>query len=145
MSEIKQKSSDWLNWRWQVANSICSIDDLPDCFGDKNMINQVFSNLVDNAVKYSDGDYPGKISINGWLEDANCIYCVEDNGIGISPENQSRIFEVFHRLDPHGSVGGEGLGLTIIGRILDRHDGKIRIESQPGAGSKFFVSLPIVC
>jgi light-regulated signal transduction histidine kinase (bacteriophytochrome) len=120
-----------------------TIRDLPTCFGDANMVNQVFSNLFDNAVKYRHNNGEDKITVSGWVENGNSVYCVEDNGIGISAANQSKIFEVFHRLDPHDSVGGEGLGLTIISRILDRHHGKIWVESEPDMGSKFYVSLPI--
>lgn len=71
------------------------------------------------------------------------IYCVEDNGIGIPPEYQENIFEIFRSLDPTGS-SGEGLGLTIIRKIIDRHGGKVSIESEPGKGSKFSVSLPVI-
>jgi signal transduction histidine kinase len=69
------------------------------------------------------------------------IYCVEDNGIGIPVEYQDVIFEIFHQLDPEASAG-EGLGLTIVRRILDRHGGRIWLESEPEKGSKFSVSLP---
>jgi signal transduction histidine kinase len=69
------------------------------------------------------------------------VYCVEDNGMGIAPEHHDKIFEVFHRLNPDDS-SGEGLGLSIVMRILDRNDGEIRVESEPGKGSRFFISLP---
>ena len=75
------------------------------------------------------------------LEEGQAVYCVEDNGIGIAAEHQDIIYEIFHRLNPEVS-SGEGLGLTITRRILDRHAGKIWVESELGKGSKFFVSLP---
>ncbi|MHC4310041.1 MAG: ATP-binding protein, partial [Planctomycetota bacterium] len=64
-------------------------------------------------------------------------------GVGIAPEHQNKIFEIFHRLEPD-KKNGEGLGLTIVRRILDRHNGKIWVDSELGQGSKFFVSLPSV-
>jgi signal transduction histidine kinase len=66
---------------------------------------------------------------------------VEDDGIGIAPEHQNKIYELFHRLDPKATQG-EGLGLAITRRILDRHTGKIWVKSEQGKGSTFFVSLP---
>ena len=71
------------------------------------------------------------------------VYCIQDNGIGIDQAHQKRIFEIFQRVDPDDEVGGEGLGLNIVTRILDRLDGKIRVESEPGKGSKFFITLPL--
>jgi PAS domain S-box-containing protein len=118
------------------------IKDMPDCLGDEAMINQVFSNIIGNALKYLDPDRKGEMIIQGHIENGNCIYCVEDNGIGVDLAHQEKIFELFHRLNPNDSAGGEGLGLTIITRILDRLNGDIRVESEPGKGSKFFVSLP---
>lgn len=69
------------------------------------------------------------------------IYCVEDNGIGIAPEHQNNIFELFHRLNP-ADTEGEGLGLTIVRQVVGRLGGDIRLESQLGVGSRFFVALP---
>jgi signal transduction histidine kinase len=81
------------------------------------------------------------IQISAKIEDGQSVYCVEDNGAGIAMDHQGKIFEIFHRLEPE-KKGGEGLGLTIVRRILDRHNGKVWVESEPGKGSKFFVSLP---
>jgi signal transduction histidine kinase len=119
-----------------------TVDSLVGCVGDKNMLDRVFINLIGNAIKYSDPAKKGEIKISGKVEDGMSIYCVEDNGIGIAPDHQENVFEIFHRLDPDDAAGGEGLGLTIVTRILDRLEGKIRLESEPDKGSKFFVSIP---
>jgi len=117
------------------------IDQLPSCLGDEIQINQVFSNILDNALKYLDPNRPGVIRISGNKENGQVTYHVEDNGIGITAEHQDRIYEIFHRLNP-AATPGEGLGLTIARRILDRHTGSIWVESEPGKGSTFFISLP---
>jgi signal transduction histidine kinase len=69
------------------------------------------------------------------------VYCVSDNGIGMAPEHCEKAFEIFHRLNP-GSGEGEGLGLTIVRRSLDKQGGRVWVESELGKGSRFFVSLP---
>ena len=119
------------------------ISDLPACMGDELQLNQAFSNLIENALKYLGNGKPGRISISGYKENGQSVYCVQDNGIGIEPEYREKIFEIFHQLEPHNS-SGEGLGLTIVQRILQRHHGKIWLESESGAGSKFYISLPCV-
>jgi signal transduction histidine kinase len=126
----------------EIGASISAQSDLPPCHADANQVNQLFSNLIDNAIKYLDPKRKGKICISGHRENGYSCYSVKDNGIGIHPDHQNRIFEVYHRLDPDDSAGGEGLGLTIIKRILDRHNGSIKINSSTGNGAEFFISLP---
>jgi PAS domain S-box-containing protein len=121
-----------------------TVKDVPDCLGDSALTNQVFSNLLDNALKYLDPERPGEIHFSGSTDGRINTYCVEDNGIGIASEHIHKIFEVFHRLNPEDAASGEGLGLTIVTRALDRLTGHIQVESIPNQGSKFYVSLPAV-
>jgi PAS domain S-box-containing protein len=140
MNEIVAGIAQATEFQLKQAGAALEIGPLPDCLADATQINQVFSNLLDNAIKYLDPKRPGKITINGSLDNGRAAYEVRDNGIGIPRDHQAKVFEIFHRLNPSQS-DGEGLGLTIAQRILERHNGKIRVESEPGHGTTFFVSL----
>ena len=120
---------------------VLHIEDLPDCMGDDVLVTQVFGNLIDNAQKYLEPSRPGEITISGKTVDGWSVYAVTDNGIGVSPEHHARIFQVFNRLAPQQEKG-EGLGLAIVKRIIDRHQGKIEVESLPGKGTTFQVYFP---
>ena len=120
---------------------VLQIRDLPDCMGDEVLVTQVFANLIDNAQKYLEPSRPGEITISARTMDGCEIFTITDNGIGIPPEQHARIFQVFHRLVPQHEKG-DGLGLAIVQRIIDRHQGKIEVESLPGNGTSFHVSLP---
>lgn len=120
------------------------VTDLPPCMGDPTQINRVFSNLLDNAVKYLDPSRPGRICVEGTAQNGQAVYRIVDNGIGIPSEHHQRVFEIFHRLNSKTGVPGEGLGLTSVRRIVERHNGQIRVESEPGKGSTFCISLPQV-
>ena len=130
------------SFEFQVKESGARImvEGLPPCHGDETQVNQVFSNLLDNALKFLDPDKSGRIMISGKAEKGQVTYCIEDNGIGIADKDRERIFEIFCRLDPDASAG-EGLGLAIVRKILDRHSGRVWAESELGKGSRFFVSL----
>ena len=141
MNEMVASIHQAMEFQIKQADAVVRVENLPACAGDATQINQVFSNLLDNALKYHDPKRRPVVQISGRIENQRSIYIVKDNGIGIAPEHQSKAFEIFHRLDPSRGQG-EGLGLTIAQRILERQNGKIWLESQPGKGSSFFVSLP---
>lgn len=135
---------DTMKFSARKANATIELETLPACLGDEVQIDQIFSNLIGNAIKYLDPDRPGRIRIWGKVEGNLSQYCVEDNGVGIPDYHKPKVFEIFHRVDPEGSASGDGLGLTTSKQIVERHKGCIWLESEPGKGSKFFVSLPTV-
>lgn len=142
MNKLMQSILDTMQFQIEEKSISVRVDDLPACLGDFYQISRVFSNILDNAIKYLDPDRKGVMCVSGITDNGQRTYCIEDNGIGIEKNHQDKVFEIFHRLDPSSSIAGEGLGLTIATRILDRHDGTIRVESEPGKGTKFFVTLP---
>jgi light-regulated signal transduction histidine kinase (bacteriophytochrome) len=130
-----------MRFQLNEAKADIRIDSLPGCLGDSVHTSQVFANLIDNALKYRTLGRQLQLVISGRIENGRAIYSVADNGIGIAPEHQGKIFEIFHRLNPE-ALSGEGLGLTIAQRALERENGKIWVESREGTGSTFHVSLP---
>jgi len=140
MNLIMAKIADSIAYQAESAGAVIEVAELAPCAGDSVQVTQVFSNLVDNALKYRSERTP-HIRIFSEPASGSVRYCVEDNGIGIAPEQQERIWEIFQRLNQN-DVPGEGLGLTLARRIVDRLEGRIWVESSPGAGSRFWVELP---
>ena len=118
-------------------------DSLPTVVGDENQLRQVFQNLVENAIEYS-GDEAPTIHIDAERVDDRWRIDIHDEGIGIDPEDQERIFEVFQRLHTHQAHEGTGIGLSLVERIVERHDGDIWVDSEPGEGTTFSFTLPAV-
>src|SRR5262249_33554895 len=115
-----------------------TVQPLNEAWGDPVAVEQIFANLIGNAVNYLDPNRPGRIEI-GMSEPT--VYFVRDNGLGIPAAGLAKVFVAFQRL--HGRVArGEGIGLALVRRIVDRHHGEIWVESTEGVGSTFFVRLP---
>ena len=128
-----------LKFQSEEIGAKIGIAELPSCQGDQGQINQLFTNLIGNALKYSDPDRSCIVKISGQKQGAHSVYCVEDNGIGIAPEFLEKIFILFHQLNP--GAAGEGLGLSIVHKIVERHGGRLWVESEFGKGSRFHVLL----
>lgn len=116
--------------------------DIPNIMADKNRLEQVIVNLVDNAIKYTNS---GAVRISAKKAYAMLRIDVQDTGIGIPEKDIPRLFERFYRVDKGRSreMGGTGLGLAIVKHIIQGHNGKIRVTSQPGKGSTFSFAIPI--
>ncbi len=120
---------------------------LPTLLADKSQMIQLFQNLISNAIKFR-SELPPEIHISARQLTADAllkvqwVFCVRDNGLGIDPSDFERIFEMSQRLSPHGDAPGFGMGLTIAQRVVERHGGRIWVESEPGKGAKFFFTLP---
>ena len=114
---------------------------MPGCRGDREQISRVFSNLLDNALKYRKPAGLSWVRLSGRREGRMVVYCMADNGVGIPSGRRETVFKLFHR-EHSGESEGEGVGLTIAKKIVERHGGRIWAESEAGEGSRFFVRLP---
>ncbi|MBX9690313.1 MAG: PAS domain S-box protein, partial [Candidatus Obscuribacterales bacterium] len=117
-------------------------DDLPLIFADPTQMEQLFSNLISNAVKFRKPDLCPEIKIKGHaINDEFCLFEVVDNGIGFDMQYADRIFQMFQRLHSMDEYSGTGIGLAICKRIVERHGGRIWVESELGNGSSFKFTL----
>ena len=105
-------------------------------------LQQLFQNLIGNAIKYRRPDRPPMVHVTSDRQDGGWIFAVSDNGIGIAPEYRENIFGLFKRLHNSDEYSGTGIGLAICKRIVDRYQGRIWVESEPGSGSTFRFTLP---
>jgi len=115
-------------------------DPLPELYGDPAQIGHVFTALLENAMKFRSGA-PPEVHISATSSDQMWVFGVQDNGIGIDPKNQARIFELFRRVH-NEKYPGAGVGLAIADRVVQRHGGKMWVESEIGRGSTFYFSVP---
>ncbi|CCQ74662.1 DUF3365 domain-containing protein [Magnetospira sp. QH-2] len=124
------------------SNGRVTFEGLPRISADSAQMIQLFQNLISNALKYGRPDVPPEIHIVGQTEQGLTTFSVIDNGIGIDPRYQDKIFVIFQRLHAREEFSGTGIGLAICKRIVERHGGTIWVESTPGEGSTFHFTLP---
>ncbi|MGE5468370.1 MAG: MASE3 domain-containing protein [Ignavibacteria bacterium] len=116
--------------------------ELPPAKGDPTLIRQVLVNLLSNAVKFTAGRSPAVIEVSGTVEGPEAVYCVKDNGAGFDMRYADKLFGVFQRLHRASDYEGTGIGLAIVKRIVVRHGGRVWANAEPGAGARFYFTLP---
>lgn len=125
----------------EQSNAEITVADLPEIFGDDRQLKQVFRALIDNAIKYAD-EQPPQIKIGCKRLEEDWQFSIRDNGVGIESRHFDRVFVIFQRLGFKPEIAGEGVGLTLSKRIVERHGGKIWIESVPGDGTSVCFTIP---
>jgi signal transduction histidine kinase len=118
------------------------IGELPDCIGDSSLLEQVLTNLLSNACKFTRGRPQPRVEVSATTEASNNIYVVRDNGVGFDAAYAHKLFGVFQRLHSAAEFEGTGIGLSIVKRIVERHGGRAWAESTRGEGAAFYFSLP---
>jgi signal transduction histidine kinase len=118
------------------------LGDRPEGFWDEDLMTLMLTSLLNNAVKYSLDRTPIALTIHGSTADPDVVFRLQDQGIGIPSEDMPRLFESFHRARNVDTIAGAGLGLSIVQQCVDRHQGKITVESEVGRGTIFEVKLP---
>lgn len=127
-------------------NAEITHDKLPTVIADEKQFIQLFQNLISNAIKFRKEEEPPKIHISARKdqEKNEYVFSVSDNGIGMDPEQSKRIFEIFQRLHTRDEYKGTGIGLAVAKKIVERHGGRIWVESWPGKGTTFYFAIPIL-
>lgn len=121
---------------------IVTHDSLPTALADELQMVQLFQNLIGNAIKFRSQEMP-QIHVSARPEGKEWIFSVRDNGIGIDPQFHDRIFVLFQRLHGREEYPGTGIGLTVSKKIVERHGGRIWLDSEPGKGTTFYFTIPM--
>lgn len=141
ISQLFQTIIDNFNFQLTQLNATIIAKDLPSCYGDENLLNQLFSNIIGNAIKYHDENRRLVIEITARKEHQKVIYSIRDNGLGVESRHLKKIWDIFYRVDSASADSGEGMGLNIAKRIAEKHKGLVWAESSIGKGSTFYVEL----
>jgi chemotaxis family two-component system sensor kinase Cph1 len=126
----------------EESAAVITHDALPTIVVDESQLMQVFQNLVGNAIRFR-ADTPPVIHVGAQRRDGEWLFSVSDNGIGIEPQYHDRIFIIFQRLHPRDEYPGTGIGLALCKRIVERHGGRIWVESELGQGATFSFTIPV--
>ncbi len=138
---VLDKTLEGLRVAIQESGAVVTAEPLPVVMGDETQLGQLFQNLIGNAIKYRDHEPPA-IHVSCQRENEVWRFAVADNGIGIDPQHAERIFQVFQRLHTREEYSGTGIGLAVCKKIVERHGGKIWVESQGVKGATFYFTLP---
>jgi len=141
--EVLTKVLEVLRPTTAQTGAVITHDALPTVLADATQLGQVLQNLLSNALKFH-GSQPPRIHISAKPDGAEWIFAVQDQGIGLEPQFAKRIFVIFQRLHTRKEYPGTGIGLSICKKIIERHNGRIWVESEPGKGATFFFTLPRV-
>jgi len=141
MESLLNELRDELQVASTAEDLVIHIGHVEEVEGDETMVQQVFSNLLGNAVKYSSKSAHPEVHVTATDLGNYVQYAVSDNGVGIKPHDQAKIFDLFSRSAEVGDFEGSGVGLSIVKKIMDKHDGKIWVESDGENGSTFFVQF----
>ena len=128
----------------EAGATVSVADQMPTITSDPTEMTRLFQNLIGNAIKYRSPDRPPQVEVGWKARQNNILVWVKDNGMGIAPENCERAFQIFQRLVPKDTHEGFGIGLAVCKKIVERLGGRIWIESEVGAGSTFFLTLPLM-
>ena len=139
---IVQKCLNALNYEISLGGTKVTCEELPVVMSDPLALEQVFSNLLDNAVKYLDPARPGEISITVRETSSDIIFAVQDNGRGIAEYDRQKVFEIFRRARNTGDVRGLGMGMAFVKATVQKLGGAIWCDSHLGSGTTFYVRLP---
>ena len=147
LNEKVQQALEDLDLDIEERGAVINVGQLPVVRGFRRQLQQLFQNLISNAVKYSKHDVVPCIDITAEEVEASGKYYnlikVSDNGIGFSQEYESKIFHIFSRLHAKNEYSGTGVGLSIVKKVVENHEGFIKVKSEPGLGSTFEIYLPV--
>ncbi|MDB5478814.1 MAG: integral rane sensor signal transduction histidine kinase, partial [Alphaproteobacteria bacterium] len=131
-----------LNYDITQAKAEIITGELPSIYADELAIEQIFSNVIENAVKYLDPQRPGEIEIAGTAYHDEVIYAIRDTGRGIKPQDADKVFDIFRRARNTGNVRGNGMGLAFVKATIRKMGGRIWYDSEYDKGTIFYISLP---
>jgi light-regulated signal transduction histidine kinase (bacteriophytochrome) len=139
--EVLQLTRRHLSTAIEESGAVITHDPLPTVTADASQLGQLFMNLVGNSIKYRGDEIPS-IHVSTKESDEEWLFLLTDNGIGFDMQHSEKVFEMFKRLHGVDKYSGTGIGLAICKKVVENHNGRIWVESQPGAGSTFFFTIP---